>query len=199
MASRWVGPLAHAASRALRRASLYWKLRPLGSVRRIEIDPEAIVEGIVWLPGSGKVTISRGARLLGGRAPIELRADAGGSLFIGEDVTVESGVSIEATKSVHIGTGARIGAFAKILDNNFHSVQGDRSARPEASPVAIGVGAVVGPRAIVLPGSVIGARSRVGPGRVVSFHIPAGSVLGGAPPSLANGAAASFPRVGGGA
>jgi acetyltransferase-like isoleucine patch superfamily enzyme len=176
--------------------SLFWRLRPLGSIRRIEIDPEAIVEGIVWLPGSGRVTVSRGARLLGGRAPIELRADAGGQLFIGEDVTIESGVSIEATKSVHIGTGARIGAFAKILDNNFHRIQGDRSARPDASPVAIGAGAVVGLRAIVLPGSVIGARSRIGPGRVVSFHVPSGGVLGGPPPSSANGAA-HVPHFGG--
>jgi acetyltransferase-like isoleucine patch superfamily enzyme len=114
-------------------------------------------------------------------------------------VTIESGVSIEATKSVHIGAGARIGAFAKILDNNFHRVQGDRSARPEGSPVAIGAGALVGPRAIVLPGSVIGAGARVGPGRVVSFHVPSGGVLGGPPVSSANGAAATAPRFGGGA
>lgn len=155
-----------------------WHVRPVASAWRIDIGSDVQVEGTVWVAGPGQVFVGRGARLLGRRAPIELRAHCGGQLWIREGALIEGGVSIEATLLVRIGAGAHIGAFCKILDNHFHTTTGDRRGRPESSPVVVGDGVVVGPRAVLLPGTVLGPFSRVGPGSVVSHRLPAGRELG---------------------
>ncbi len=170
---------ATVASSAFRRGALFWRLRPFGAAWRVEMETDVLVQGIVWVPGCGRVILGRRVRLLGRRAPIELRAHPGARICIEDDVVIEAGASIEATHSIHIGAGAHIGAFCKVIDNNFHRTTGDRTERPEPVPVLIGEGAVVGPRAVLLPGTALGARARVAPGSVVSFRVPAGGELGG--------------------
>ena len=105
----------------------------------------------VWSPGPGRVRIGRGVRFVGRRAAIELRAHEGGEITIEDGVLIEYGTSIEATCSVRIGAGARIGPFCKIIDNHFHRTVGDRYDRPEPVSVSIGEGAIMGPRAVILP------------------------------------------------
>jgi acetyltransferase-like isoleucine patch superfamily enzyme len=146
---------------------------PLAGLR-VEVDGELEVRGRVWIPGPGVIRIGRGVRLVGRRAPIELRAHAGGEIVIEDGVLIEDGTSIEATRLVHIGPRARIGPFCKIIDNHFHRVAGDRRERPEGLAVAIGEGAVIGPRAVVLPGGALGAGARLGPAQVLSFRLLAG-------------------------
>jgi acetyltransferase-like isoleucine patch superfamily enzyme len=131
----------------------------------------------VWLPGPGHVRIGRGVRFVGRRAAIELKAHEGGEITIGDGVLIEDGTSIEATHSVHIGAGARIGPFCKIIDNHFHRTVGDRYERPEPVSVSIGEGAVMGPRAVVLPRGGLGAGAWLGPAQVLAFFLPAGAQL----------------------
>ncbi len=135
------------------------------------------VSGRVWLPGPGRVRIGRGVRLIGLRAPIELRAHEGGEIVIEDDVVIEDGTSIEATGSVRLCARSRIGPFCKIIDNHFHHAGGDRFERPEAVPVVIGEDALVGPRAVVLPGAEIGAGATLGPAQVLSHRLWAGMDL----------------------
>jgi acetyltransferase-like isoleucine patch superfamily enzyme len=130
------------------------------------------VEGTVWLTGPGEVVIGNRVRLLARRAPIELRAHAGGLIRLEDDAVIEAGVSIEATRFVRVGRHARIGPFCKVIDNDFHRTTGDRAQRPDPVPVVVGEGAAVGPRAILLPGTVLGARSMIAAGRVVSSRVP---------------------------
>jgi NDP-sugar pyrophosphorylase family protein len=129
----------------------------------------------VWLPGPGHVRIGRGVRFVGRRAAIELRAHEGGEITIEDGVLIESGTSIEATCSVRIGAGARIGPFCKIIDNHFHRTVGDRYDRPEPVSVSIGEGAVMGPRAVILPHGGLGAGAWLGPAQVLSVFLPAGA------------------------
>jgi acetyltransferase-like isoleucine patch superfamily enzyme len=91
---------------------------------------------------------------------------------LGRDVAVEAGCSIEALQSVRIGERVRLGAFAKILDNHFHSRLGDRSVRPPSIPVVVEADAVIGPRAVLLPGAHVGRGARIGAGAVVSRRVP---------------------------
>jgi len=140
-------------------------------------DGDLDAQGRVWLPGPGLVQIGRGVRFVGRRAAIELRAHEGGVITIGDGVLIEDGTSIEATRSVRIGAGARIGPFCKIIDNHFHRSVGDRSERPEPKEVSIGDGAVIGARAVVLPGGGMGAGAWLGPAEVLSFHLPAWTEL----------------------
>jgi acetyltransferase-like isoleucine patch superfamily enzyme len=153
------------------------KIKPLGGGWRTEIAGDLDVQGQIWVPGPGRLRIGRGVRLIGRRAPIELRAYEGAEIVIEDGVVIEDGTSIEATRSVRIGARARIGAFCKIIDNHFHNAVGDRFVRPEPEPVVIGAGAVVGPRAVVLPGGELGEGATLGAGCVLSFRLAAGTDL----------------------
>jgi acetyltransferase-like isoleucine patch superfamily enzyme len=166
--------LAHGLAALVRRVLVF---RPMRAAMRVEMASDALVEGRVWIRGTGRVRIGSGARLVGRRSPIELHTHDSGEIVLGDGVLVEDGTSIEATSSVHVGANARIGAFCKIIDNHFHHTTGDRFDRPEGVPVTVGQGAVVGPRSVLLPGAEVGAGARLGPAMVLSFHLPPGEEL----------------------
>ena len=168
--SRWV-TCGRAARRWLRITP------PLLGAWRIEHDGELDVRGLVWVPGPGRIRIGRGVRLVGRRAAIELKAHEGGQIFIGDGTVIEDGTSIEATELVRIGAHVRIGPFCKIIDNHFHRTVGDRYVRPQAVPISIGEGAIMGPRAMILPGGGLGAGAWLGAGQVLSFCLPANAEL----------------------
>jgi acetyltransferase-like isoleucine patch superfamily enzyme len=144
------------------------RLRPLTAVFRVELGPEVEIEGRVCVPGTGRVHLGRGVRLRGRRAPIELRAHDGAEIRLGDAVLVEAGASIEATQRVEVGARASIGAFAKVIDNHYHNTIGNRTDRPAPVPISIGEDAVIGPRAILLPGACVSARAVVGAGQVLA-------------------------------
>jgi acetyltransferase-like isoleucine patch superfamily enzyme len=152
---------------------------PLRAAWRIELGPDVVVQGRVWLPGEGRVRVGRGVRFVGLRAAIELRAHEGGEIVVEDDVVIEDGASVEATSRLVIGARTRVGAFCKIMDNHFHRSQGDRFERPPAVPVVIGADATIGPRAVILPGAELGDGASLGPATVLSFHLPAGTVFPG--------------------
>ena len=144
------------------------RIRPLTAALRVELGPGVEIEGQVWIPGTGRIHLGRGVRLCARRAPIELRAHDGAEIRLHDGVIVGAGASIEATKRVEIGERASIGAFAKIIDNHYHQAVGDRMERPAGVSISIGKDAVVGPRAILLPGAALAERAVVGPGEVLS-------------------------------
>jgi acetyltransferase-like isoleucine patch superfamily enzyme len=168
------------------------RFTPLRSALRIELGSGARVEGRVWCPGKGLVRIGRRVRLIGHRAAIELRAYEGGELVLEDDVLIEDGVSIEATRLVRIGARTRIGPFCKIIDNHFHPTTGNRHERPEPVPVMVGSDAVLGARAVLLPGASVGDGASVGPAAVLSFALPDGREFPGptCAPAGTSGAAA---------
>lgn len=139
------------------------------------------VEGRVCVQGAGTIRIGAGVRLAASVAPIELNAGPGAAIVIGEGAVVEGGCSIEALASVRIGSGARIGAFSKIVDNHFHRAVGPRSEHAPSVPVEVGERAVLGPRAVLLPGARIGARSHVAAATVVSKAVPEATAIFGMP------------------
>jgi acetyltransferase-like isoleucine patch superfamily enzyme len=159
-------PLAGFATRLVR-------ITPLRASWRIEVEGDLDIEGRLWIPGEGRIHFGRGVRLVGRRAAIELRAHPGGEIVIGAGTLIEDGTSIEATRAVHIGPDVHIGTFCKIIDNHFHRSVGDRAERPEPVAVSIGEGAVIGPRAVILPGAAMGAGAWLGPAQVLSFRLPA--------------------------
>jgi maltose O-acetyltransferase len=141
-----------------------WRLQLLG---RAQVGRRVSVEGRLWVHGGGRICLGDRVRLEAGAAPIELHALRRGEIAIGPDAVIGGGTSIEAVQAVSIGAGARLGAFCKVLDNHFHAVGGDRSRPQGSSPVVIGDGAVVGDRAILLPGARVAAGQVVPPGAVL--------------------------------
>jgi acetyltransferase-like isoleucine patch superfamily enzyme len=171
----WVSFLSVGAGQLAAR-SLWFT--PLVAGWRVEIAGPVEVHGRVWLPGTGRIRIGRGVVLIGRRAPVELRAHEGGEIVIEDGVVIDDGASIEATRSVRICARARLGAFCKVMDNNFHRTT-NLHERPASVPITIGREAIVGPRAVLLPGADLGDGARLGPLQVLSFRLPAGAQFPG--------------------
>jgi acetyltransferase-like isoleucine patch superfamily enzyme len=166
-----LAPLRDAASRLK-----LWRCARVGASPR--------VLGKVWIHGEGQVRLGDRVTLDGRVAPIELHAEPGAEIVIGNDVRIEGGASLEAQHSIVVGDHCRIGGFAKVLDNNFHPVSGNRHQRPVSTAVVIEEGAEVGVRAILLPGAHVQKGARIGTGSVISRRIPAGVTVSGVPPKV---------------
>lgn len=86
---------------------------------------------------------------------------------------------------IEIGEGTILGAGAMVLDNDFHSPEGEwgwaTEHRTGAKPIHIGRGVFIGARAIVLKGVTIGDRAVLGAGAVVTKDVPAHGVAAGNP------------------
>lgn len=147
-----------------------------------QVGTDVEVGGPVIVRGRGEFCIGDRVVFDAAVAPIELNADAGGRIVIGDDVYLGPGTSIEACELVTVQASARLGAFCKILDNHRHELSGDRELRPASLPVTIGEGARVGARSSILPGGSLGAGSELLADSVLSRRVPGGGVLlGGVP------------------
>jgi acetyltransferase-like isoleucine patch superfamily enzyme len=126
--------------------------------RRDRFGRNVQLHGRIWIHGGGKVEIRDHSRVDASELPVELHAEREGEIVIGKGVEIGGGTSIEATAQVLIGDGARIGRLCKVLDNSFHETRDDRDQRPPSQPIEIGAGAIVGDRAIRLPGARVKPR-----------------------------------------
>ena len=141
------------------------------------------VQGPVSCSGKGVVRLGAGVELRATTAPIHLLAQEGAEIVLGDGVVVEAGCSIEAVQSVRVGDRARLEAFSKVLDNHFHQL-GDHLSRPPSRPVVVEEDAVIGPRAILLPGAHVGRGARVGPATIISRRTPPEVEICGNPPTM---------------
>jgi amino acid adenylation domain-containing protein len=138
------------------------------------------VVGRVWIHGGGRIVIGQRVLLDGTRAPIELHAEPGAQLAIGDDAVVEGGTSIEATLAVSIGPRARVGMYCKIMDNHFHAVA-QRYERPPATAVVVEEDVELGPRVILMAGAYVGKGSIVEARTVVGRRIESHAIARGNP------------------
>jgi carbonic anhydrase/acetyltransferase-like protein (isoleucine patch superfamily) len=176
------------ASRRIPKPLLRLWLLPCGHVGK-----GVTLTGPVLVRGRGKVVIGDGVVLDAKAVPIELTAGQGGRIEIRDGAYVGPGTSIEACQSVTIGAHARVEAFVKILDSNFHFTTGEREESPADSsprpvPIEIGALATIGTRSTLVPGSRVGDRSIVQPDSLVSRRVPPAVTVGGVPARLVRGA-----------
>ncbi len=128
----------------------------------------------------GTLVIGERVRIWSTTVPAELAVWQGGTLDIGDNVSINYGTSIAATGLVRIGHNSMLGAYTMILDNDFHEIE-NRNARPAPRPVILEDNVWLANRTIVLPGVTIGHDSVVGAGSVVMTDIPPRSVVLGNP------------------
>lgn len=139
---------------------------------------------MIWEEGVNIASAVR-ANPLGNFQPSVLRTLAPGArLHLGPNVGMSASV-ICAGLCIEIGEGTILGAGAMVLDNDFHSPEGEwgwvTEHRAGAKPIRIGRGVFIGARAIVLKGVTIGDRAVIGAGAVVTKDVPAHGVAAGNP------------------
>lgn len=133
-----------------------------------------------------RVDVAPGARLLIGESAelgdgcrLEVHS---GSVEIGDGAALGEGCTIVARAGVRIGAGCRLEDGVAIIDcgRRFDDVEVPiRLQALAAAPVQIDPGAILGPRAVVLPGVRVGAGARVGAQAVVESDVPAGAFVEG--------------------
>jgi acetyltransferase-like isoleucine patch superfamily enzyme len=126
----------------------------------------------------GRVRVGRVA-LRGATAPVEIGAESGGELTVGERVFINQGATVVASLSISIGDDARIGDHVAIYDTDHHPVEQDAPVR--RAPVRIGRNVWLARGAIVLPGVTIGDHSVVAAGAVVTDDVPDRALVAGNP------------------
>jgi len=112
--------------------------------------------------------------------PLELVTAPGAHLTIGRSCSINYGVSIGCTRSIHIGDHVRIGPFVMIVDSQFHDLH-DRSIAPPPEAVCIESDVWIGTRSSVLPGVTIGRGAVIGAHSLVNKDVPAFTIYGGVP------------------
>lgn len=132
------------------------------------------------IDNQGTLRIGRGTLLRSVNVPVELAVGPGASLDIGEECSINYGVSVGAMKSVRIGNRVRIGPYAMIIDTEFHGVY-DRKTMPEPRPIVLEDDVWVGAKSSILPGVTIGRGSIIGVSSVVGADVPPFTVMVGVP------------------
>jgi acetyltransferase-like isoleucine patch superfamily enzyme len=101
----------------------------------------------------------------------------GASIVIGADTYLNRRAEVMAKSSVRIGSHCAISWDVRILDTDYHSLDG----RPATDPVQIGDHVWIGSGATVLKGVTIGDGAVVAAGSLVASDVPAGALVGGVP------------------
>jgi maltose O-acetyltransferase len=112
--------------------------------------------------------------------PVELLAQPGGLIEVGDATFINYGTSISAHQRVTIGRACHLGHYVFIFDNDYHDVE-NKLTLPESRPVVIEDRAWLGTRATVLKGVRIGHDAVIGAGSVVTRDVPPCSVAAGVP------------------
>lgn len=128
----------------------------------------------------GYISIGNNTLLRSVMVPVELATGVGARLVIGEDVTINYGVSFGCMGQITVGNRCQFGPYAMIIDSQFHDVH-DRSRRPAARPVTLESDVWVGSRACIMPGVTIGRGAVVGTGAVVTRDVEPFTVVAGVP------------------
>jgi len=128
----------------------------------------------------GEIHIGNEVNINSRNVQTDLVANPGGKIIIGDEVSINFGVSIVANKRVEIGNRIRIGPYSMIYDSNQH-VHGVRFERAKGKPVVIEDDVWITSRVIILEGTRIGKGSLIAANSVVSGFIPPYCVAAGIP------------------
>lgn len=128
----------------------------------------------VLLTGKSKMVISSGTRILHG---VDILISRGGTLLLGENVSVGVRSMIRCSKLISINENSLIAHEVLIRDTNAHFING----KCKLIPIEIGKHVWICNRASLLPGASIGDESVVGACSLVNKSIPSHCLCFGSP------------------
>jgi acetyltransferase-like isoleucine patch superfamily enzyme len=149
---------------------------------------------MIWrLDPRGRLTLGQNVRIHSGSRVNAFGGHRRAIVWVlpGGHLTIKDGAGLSSSTLVcqerlTIGAQAMIGGGCDIIDTDFHPL--DRSARiahdnsvVRTSPVAIGRGAWIGGKVMVLKGVTIGEDAIIGAASVVTRSVPAGETWAGNP------------------
>jgi maltose O-acetyltransferase len=167
--------VAHRGSQALDR---YLGRFALGAAD--VLGPSALVHGRPLVENLGTMRIGARFRLQSSPDESHLLTGPGGTLVIGDDVSIGSGSSITAQESVRIGSRVDLGDIVMVMDTNFHGTD-DFMSESTTAPVIIEDDVRIGSRVTILKGSTIGRGAHIAADSVVAGAIPPGVTAAGVP------------------
>jgi acetyltransferase-like isoleucine patch superfamily enzyme len=177
-----LGEVAQRAERSWQRMSLAgpalnarWHLRTADSIGR-----RVTLRGHPAVSNEGRLTIGDRVRLVSTVATMELVTLPGGHLEIGNNVFVNYGSSLVASKHVLIGDNCLIGTHVMVMDCDFHRLE-DKEWDTTGVPIILGHKVWLGNRSIVLKGVTIGHDAVVAAGAVVTRDVPPRTLVAGVP------------------
>lgn len=110
------------------------------------------------------------------RTELNLRAESGGQLSIGDKCFFNTNVSITSVESVKIGNGCQFGNNIVIVDHD-HDHKGINGGRLVSSPVVIGDNVWVGANCVILRGVTIGDNAVIAAGSIVKTDVDPGVLV----------------------
>lgn len=137
------------------------------------------------IDNQGFISIGAHTLLRSVNVPVELATAPGARLVIGDDCSINYGVSIGCTKDIRIGARCRLGPYVMVVDSAFHELH-DRSKRPPSQPVVIEDDVWIGAKASVMPGVRLGRGAVVGTAAVVTKDVPPFAIVAGVPAKVVN-------------
>jgi acetyltransferase-like isoleucine patch superfamily enzyme len=129
--------------------------------------------GKILIRGNGAIRIGKKCRA----RDVTINVN-GGHLFIGKDVFLNSGCSLNCQESIIINDGAIFGENVLVYDHD-HKVHNGKVERREfiSKPVEIGKGSWIGANTLILKGVRIGDNSIVAAGSIIVKDVPDGKIM----------------------
>jgi len=195
------------AAGAARRRSLLLRAqmgaRRVGAGLRLDVHPTAVIGHHVvidtWHATRSAVEIGEGVRLgdhtwismRGGRLAIGRGTDVrravtincSGTVEVGEDVVLSTGLHLHCANRIAIGDWTIIGEYSTLVDSQHVLPQDDQPIHHSIAvdEVAVGRNVWIAAKATVASGVSIGDRAIIAGGAVVTRDVPAGMVASGVP------------------
>jgi serine acetyltransferase len=139
--------------------------------RHAKVGYRVFAGGHVEVVAEGKLVVGDRVQLYGGMIPTRILCRAGSELILGAEVGLNYGVTLECTRSIHIGARSMFGSMSIVRD----------SAEGKTAPVVIEEDVWVAHGAVIEPGVRVGAGSVVSAGSVVTEDVPPRSLALGNP------------------
>lgn len=142
------------------------------------VESGLCIIGKPLIHGDGKIFVGRNLYLRSLACRIEIFADEGAIIIIGDNVAINQGVTIGSQRKIEIGNSTIIGDQTTIYDTDWHGMDGNK---PITSQVTIGNHVWIGAKSIILKGVTIGNNSIIGAGSVVTREVKPNSIVAGNP------------------
>ena len=145
-----------------------------------QLGRRVTLRGRPHVVNEGTIVVGERVRLVSTVATLELATLRGGRLEIGNNVFINYGTSIVASRLVSIGDDCLIGTHVMVMDTDFHRVE-DKAWDTTGYPVIIEERVWLGNRSIILKGVRVGHDAVVAAGSVVTRDVPPQTVVAGSP------------------